>query len=458
MKKQGTVLVVDDNVSILSALDILLSRYFEKVITKSSPNSIDIILKEHSIDVILLDMNFSAKINTGNEGLFWLDKIKKKNPDIQVVVFTAYADIDLAVDAIKRGASDFVVKPWDNDKLIAALQNAYNLRRSKREVKQLIEIKNELLGDKRMYWGQSKLMKHLQKTINKVSATDANILITGENGTGKEMLAKEIHLLSQRSNELMITVDMGAITETLFESELFGHVKGAFTDAHADRAGKFEVANGGTLFLDEIANLPYHLQAKLLTAIQSKRIVRVGSNVPIDIDVRLICATNRNLEEMVENGTFREDLFYRINTIQTQLPSLRERKEDIIPLSEMFLREYSDKYNKRIIGIELKAREALLEYAWQGNIRELQHTIEKAVIMCDSSEIDMGALLLKRSKDKSVCDSEATTLEELERRTISSSMLRNEGNMSVVAQELGVTRQTLYNKIKNTDYETLQSI
>ena len=315
MAKEGTLLIVDDNRSILSALRLLLEKYFARVLTLPTPNRLATTLREERIDVVLLDMNFTAGINTGNEGIYWLREIHARRPDVKVVLFTAYADIDLAVRAMRDGAVDFVVKPWDNDRLVASLRNAYNLARSQREVKQLKEIKRELTAEQPMFWGASPAMARIREIVEKVAATDANILITGENGTGKEMLAREIHNRSLRRNELMIAVDMGAVPETLFESELFGHVKGAFTDARTDRAGKFEVAHRGTLFLDEIGNLPSRLQSKLLTAIQSGRIVRVGSNTPVETDIRLICATNRNLFGMVAQGEFREDLLYRINTI-----------------------------------------------------------------------------------------------------------------------------------------------
>lgn len=455
MTKSGTILVVDDNKGVLMALKLLLERYFYKAITISTPNLIDTSLKENNVDVVLLDMNFTTKVNTGNEGLYWLKRIKKQYKETQVVVFTAYADIDLAVEAIKRGATDFVVKPWNNDRLIASLQNAYTLSRSKREIKQLKELKQELIGESRMFWGSSKAMKELKNTIAKVAATDANILITGENGTGKEMLANEIHKLSSRSGELMIGVDMGAIAETLFESELFGHVKGAFTDARADRAGKFEVANGGTLFLDEIGNLPLHLQAKLLTVLQSNKIVRVGSNVMQNIDIRLICATNKNLEQMVSDGSFREDLLYRINTIHVNIPPLRERVEDIMPLAEMFLKQYTFKYNKQIDGFTLSAREQIERYPWPGNIRELLHTVEKAVIMSEDILLSPQDLML-RYIDNTLCDTSSSnsgvclfaTFEQMERSMIKEAMERLGGNLSAVAEQLGITRQTLYNKIK----------
>lgn len=302
MAKEGTLLIVDDNRSILAALRLLLEKYFARVLTLPTPNRLATTLREEQIDVILLDMNFTAGINTGNEGIYWLSEIHARRPDIKVVLFTAYADIDLAVRAMRDGAVDFVVKPWDNDRLVASLRNAYNLARSAREVKQLKEIKRELASEQPMFWGESPAMARIREIVEKVAATDANILITGENGTGKEMLAREIHNRSARSGELMVSVDMGAVPETLFESELFGHVRGAFTDARADRAGKFEVADHGTLFLDEIGNLPPHLQSKLLTAIQGGRIFRVGSNTPVAVDIRLICATNRDLFGMVARG------------------------------------------------------------------------------------------------------------------------------------------------------------
>lgn len=440
MKRKGTLLVVDDNRAILSAVKLLMEGYFERVVTLSSPNSLISTIRAESADVVLLDMNFSAAVNTGNEGLYWLAEIKKTFKELPVVVFTAYADIELAVEAIKRGAANFVVKPWDNDKLIDTLTEAYKPKKKLQ--------KATTVSPAAMYWGESLPMQRLRDTIEKVAATDANILITGENGTGKEVLASEVHKNSLRNSMPLVTVDMGAITETLFESELFGHVKGSFTGAVSDRIGKFEAASGGTIFLDEIANLPYHLQAKLLTVLQSKKVVRVGSNTPIDIDVRLICATNQDLEKMVVEGKFREDLFYRINTIQTKIPSLRERKDDIIPLSERFLKSYSIKYQKQISEFTEDAKTALVAHPWSGNIRELLHTIEKAVIFCDRDKIEPQDLLLKKSEPSTPPTTEAVTLEHLERQTIEAAINRNEGNMSAVASELGITRQTLYNKIK----------
>lgn len=457
MAKQGTIMVVDDNKSILQALELLLPRYFAKVITLSNPNQIDSSLRENAVDVALLDMNYSSKVNNGNEGLYWLSYVKERFPAVQVVMFTAYAEIELAVEAVKRGACDFVVKPWEKEKLVAILTNAYNLKKSSAEVKQLKEIKKELVGNSVMWWGNSPQMLELRKTIEKVAKTDANILITGENGTGKEMLSREIHNRSLRRNELMVTVDMGAVVESLFESELFGHVKGAFTDAKADRAGKFEVANHGTLFLDEIGNIPLHLQAKLLTAIQSGTIVKVGSNTPIPVDIRLISATNRDLNRMVADGEFREDLLYRINTIHLHLPPLRERKEDIPSFANSFLEKYAVKYGRKGLSFSDEAVANMVAYRWPGNIRELEHTIEKAVIMCDGAKILPGDLMLRSSanemadlsgsgKGKNMPSFE--TFEEMERAMISAALDKHCGNLSAVASQLGVTRQTLYNKMK----------
>ena len=447
MTKQGTILVVDDNKGILTAVQMLLGTCFEKVITISTPNKIKATLHDENIDVVLLDMNFSAGINTGNEGLFWLSEIKKEDASIQVVLFTAYADIDLAVRGIKEGAADFVVKPWDNAKLLETLKTAYNIRTANRKGISIATDKLVVSKESGMFWGESNAMQQLRSLIEKVARTDANILVTGENGTGKEMLAREIHLLSNRKKETLVPVDMGAITETLFESELFGHVKGAFTDARVDRPGKFEVANKGTLFLDEIGNLSYHLQAKLLTALQRRSIVRVGSNTPIPVNIRLICATNRDLQEMVQKGDFREDLLYRINTIHVEIPPLRERPEDIVPLTEIFLSKYTKIYGKTAMCLSLDAKEKLKAQPWFGNIRELEHTIEKAVIIAERSVLDGNDFDFPRAKKKPVTK-EATTLEEMEYNMIKNAMDKYSGNLSLVASQLGISRQTLYNKIK----------
>lgn len=450
MAKQGTILIVDDNKSVLTALEMLLLSVFKKVITTSNPNRIPSFLESENIDVILLDMNFSSGINTGNEGIYWLSEIKKLSKELPVVLFTAYADIDLAVKAVKEGATDFIVKPWDNAKLIATLLSAYRLNESRSEVKQLREkeeiLKKQLNTEEELVWGNSAAMQQLHRLVEKVAHTDANILITGENGTGKEMIAKEIHSLSERRNEVMISVDMGAITETLFESELFGHVKGAFTDAKEDRAGKFEAANNGSLFLDEIGNLSYSLQSKLLAAIQGRKITRVGSNKPIDVNIRLICATNSNLQEMVANGAFREDLLYRINTIHIEIPPLRKRGKDILLLAEFFLNRYSQKYGKKNLSFAFDTLERLLAYPWPGNVRELQHAIEKAVIMCDTNTLTPNDFFFKTITTE--LTPQINTLEEMEKEMIRKAIERNEGNISAIASQLGITRQTLYNKMK----------
>lgn len=443
MSKKGKLLIVDDNTNILSAVKMLTENYFEKVITLDSPKSLISTIQTESPDVILLDMNFHAGINNGNEGIFWLNEVNNKFPKIKVVLFTAYADIDLAVRAMKDGAYDFIVKPWNNEKLIETLQNAYNEGREKKKPSK----PNDIADESQMFWGNSPEMLRIKNIVERVSATDANIMITGENGTGKEVLAREIHRLSSRRNNDMISLDMGAIPETLFESELFGHKKGAFTDAHSDRMGKMEAANNSTLFMDEIGNMPLHLQAKLLTALQNRNITRLGTNNPINIDIRLITATNRNLFEMAEKAEFRQDLLFRINTIHINIPPLRNRKEDIIPLAEMFLKRYSEKYKKDNVIISAAAEEKMLSHRWDGNIRELQHTIEKAVIMCDDNVINPEHLGLYQSVSSSSYDN-GSTLEDVERRTIAEAINSNNGNLSLVAQKLGITRQTLYNKIK----------
>lgn len=452
MGKQGTILVVDDNKGVLTALEMLLASTFRKVISLSNPNRILSVLETENIDVLLLDMNFSAGINTGNEGIFWLGEVRKFSKELPIVLFTAYADIELAVKAVKEGATDFVVKPWDNAKLVATLLSAYQLNESRNQVKLLKEketvLKNQLNSENGLIWGDSAVMLQLRTLVHKVAATDANVLITGENGTGKEMIAKEIHAYSNRKNEVMISVDMGAITETLFESELFGYVKGAFTDAKEDRAGKFEAANKGTLFLDEIGNLSYPLQSKLLTVIQSRKIIRVGSTKPIETDIRLICATNSNLQEMVEQGSFREDLLYRINTIHLEIPPLRERGEDILQLADFFLQKYSSKYHKTGITLTTETQKRLLEYQWPGNVRELQHSIEKAVIMCDSRTLQPEDFFFKSIPTVSPSVSSTCTLEDMEKEMICQAIDHHGGNISAIATQLGITRQTLYNKMK----------
>ena len=449
--KKGNILIVDDNKNVLSALRILLSDYFENIVLLTSPNTLMSELWDKNPDVVLLDMNFSAGINSGNEGLFWLSEIKKADEELPVVLFTAYADIDLAVKALKGGATDFVVKPWDNAKLLATLQSAYSLRQSRKEVKKLREkqsvLNRDIQKEEDICWGKSPAMQRLLTMIKKVAVTDANVLITGENGTGKELIAKMIHSYSPRAAETLISVDMGAVTETLFESELFGHVKGAFTDAKADRSGKFEAADGGSLFLDEIGNLSYPLQAKLLSALQTRHITRVGSNKSISVDIRLISATNKNLFKSVKEGEFREDLLYRINTIHLEVPPLRERREDIPQLADFFLRRLARKYGKSDLKLGEKTLCKLESYAWPGNVRELEHAIEKAVILSDNQELQPNDFYM-RTPDETSFVVESFTLEEMEKILIEKALRKYDNNISAVAAELGISRPTLYSKIR----------
>ena len=411
----------------LVSLRMLLKNLCEDVATSTNPNAIPTLMRRKKPDVVLLDMNFGRGINNGNEGMFWLKEIKRTEPDVAVVLFTAYADIDLAVRGIKEGAADFIVKPFENEVLIEKIKKAMPASTSS----------SPLPSDEVTEAGGTAL----HDMVRKVAPTDANILITGENGTGKEVLAREIHRLSRRSGKQMVTVDMGAITETLFESELFGYMRGAFTDAKSDKPGKMELAEGSTLFLDEIGNLSYPLQAKLLTALQRRTITRLGDTKEIPINIRLISATNRNLQEMVREGTFREDLLYRMNTICLHLPPLRERKEEIIPLAEQFIKRYSDFYNKPPLELDNKTRQQLLDYPWPGNIRQLDHTMETAVIIGEIS-------IPQSSIPTPQASSPSTSLASMERDLIARTISECEGNLSLVAQRLDIARQTLYNKIK----------
>ena len=441
-KSKAKILVVDDNSGIRAALQILLPMYFSQVELIPSPKELISRLAEFRPDVVLLDMNFHTDINTGNEGLYWLSEIKKRTPATEVVLFTAYADIQLAVDGMKRGAFDFIVKPWENDKLIETLKAAYDGRN--KEAGTVIPP-----SSMKMHWGRGPAMTAIRQMVDKVVATDATVLITGENGTGKDVLAGEIHRMSDRSLRPMVCVDAGAITETLFESELFGHVKGAFTDAHTDHTGKFEQADGGTLFLDEIGNIPLHLQAKLLRALQNRCITRVGDSKSIPVDIRLICATNKDLKQMVADGRFREDLYYRINTFELHLPALRERTDEIAPLAEMFIAKFAERYRRNVKRLSAEAIELLKGHFWSGNIRELSNCIEKAVIMSENELLTAADIEIHHPRPSvSIEVSSTDTLEETEEKAIRAAMARFGGNLSMVAKSLEISRPTLYAKLK----------
>ena len=443
-KSKGKILVVDDNSGIRAALKLLLPMHFAELELIPSPNELVSRLAEFRPDVVLLDMNFHTDINTGNEGLFWLSEIKKRCPEIEVVLFTAYADIQLAVEGMKRGAFDFIVKPWDNEKLIETLKAAYDGR--SKEAKQAAAVPPSSL---KMYWGNGTAMTAVRKSLDKIAPTNANVLITGENGTGKDVLAGEVHRMSERALRPMVCVDAGALTETLFESELFGHVKGAFTDAHTDHVGKFEQADGGTLFLDEIGNIPLHLQAKLLRVIQNRSVTKVGDTKAVPIDIRLICATNKDLKKMVQDGEFREDLYYRINTMHLHLPPLRERIDEIVPLAEMFITKYAERYRRAVNGLTKEAEDILKAHCWSGNIRELQNCIEKAVILSDGERLTATDIELPRNKMSEASEmSGSDTLEETEEKAIRAAMARFGGNLSMVAKSLNISRPTLYSKLK----------
>ncbi len=453
--KRGKILIVDDNAGIRRALEILLPLHFTEVKTLPSPATLVSTLEQFRPDVVLLDMNFNTSINTGNEGLYWAGEIKKMVPEVEVVLFTAYADIQLAVEGMKRGAFDFLVKPWDNDKLVEVLTAARDKARkamgrdasakglSMTGSGRMTGVCHSERSEESMFWGSSAAMAAIRKTLDKIAPTDATVLITGENGTGKDVLAREIHAHSLRSGKPMVAVDAGAITETLFESELFGHVKGAFTDAHIDHVGKFEQADGSTLFLDEIGNIPLHLQAKLLRVIQSRSVVRVGGTQATPVDIRLVCATNMDLEALVREGRFREDLYYRINTVHIALPPLRERKEDIVPLAQLFLERFAQKYHRPLTGIAPDAAEILKAQPWSGNIRELQNVVEKAVILSEGTELTAKDIQLEPASRTIRAVNEAE-----EERLVREAMERAAGNISAAAKMLGVSRPTLYAKLK----------
>ena len=444
------ILVVDDNVQILESLRILLKEEFQAIDVISKPSRINEMLWRNQYDVVMLDMNFAMGETSGNEGIFWLNEIKKRDPLLPIILITAYGDIELAVRAIQEGAMDFITKPWDPEKLIVTLKNAWRLRRSGQQVKKLKNKQKRLTEDLdreyRMVHGSSETMISLMNTVERVAATDASVLILGENGTGKEVIAREIHRRSQRSDQIFVGVDVGSLSEGLFESEMFGHVKGAFTDAREDRVGRFEAADEGTLFLDEIGNIPPAIQAKLLQVIENREFTRVGDQQSQKTDIRLISATNRSLKQMVTEGSFREDLYYRLNTVSIEVPPLRERGEDVVLLSRYYLEQYCLKYNKSGLELSAKAIQKLREYPWPGNVRELKHTMERAVILCEHPSLGPGDLRLYEDQGSSVNPS--FKLDEVEKRTILKAMEKCRGNHSKAAKMLDISRTTLYAKLK----------
>jgi DNA-binding NtrC family response regulator len=449
--KDGSILIVDDDADVLFSAKMLLKDYFRKVQIVNDPDDMIGWMDRESFDVVLLDMNYSGSDTTGKEGIRWLRKIMQLEHPPVVVMMTAYGSVDLAIQAIKEGAVDFVIKPWQNEKLLATLSSAYKLKSSKKEVYQL-QIAQKTLGediDKKFgeFVGQSPLMREIYTIIDKVAKTDANVLILGENGTGKELVARSIHRQSLRAAKALISVDLGALTGNLFESELFGHVKGAYTDAREDRAGRFEIASGSTLFLDEIGNVPLPLQAKLLTALQNRQITRLGANKAIPVDIRLICATNMQIGEKVDSGEFREDLLYRIKTIEVNLPPLREREGDIPLLADYFLDVYCRKYRKPGMKMSADTLKKLEQYSWPGNVRELQHAIERAVIMSDARILKPHDFFFKESvKGKNA--KEILKLDDLEMTAVQKALEKNDRNISKAAKELGLSRAALYRKME----------
>ncbi len=452
-KEIGKILIVDDDEDVLLAAKMLLKKHAHQVTIEKNPNKIPFWLNNESFDVILLDMNFSKDITSGKEGFHWLSQIIDKDPDAVVILITAFGDVEMAVRALKEGATDFVLKPWQNEKLLATISASIKLKKSYKEVDKLKKAKKQLQDDSnqpfRNILGQSFGIKKIFDIIDKVAKTDANVLILGENGTGKELVARAIHQQSLRKDNVFIGVDMGAITETLFESELFGHKKGSFTDAKEDRAGRFEVAHTGSLFLDEIGNLSLPLQSKLLTVLQNRQVTRIGANKPLDVDIRLICATNMPIYDMVKNNEFRQDLLYRINTVELHLPPLRERHEDIQLLAEHFVEMYCRKYRKQAKSISANAGKKLQKYQWPGNIRELQHAIERAIIMTDNNVLDSDDFffLSQNSKGEDVI-TDTYNLETVERSVIQKAVTKYNGNISKAAKELGLTRASLYRRLE----------
>ncbi|MDX2247865.1 MAG: sigma-54 dependent transcriptional regulator [Bacteroidia bacterium] len=448
MPNKARILIVDDDRDVLDAARIFLKNHGFQIDTEERPVFLTQLVKNGNYDLILLDLNFSREAISGKEGFYWLNQILETDPSAVVVLITAYGDVDTAIKAIKKGATDFVLKPWDGEKLLATINNALNIKSSRTENFTPPPTKDSAEGDEEVI-GQSEAIHRVFETINKIAATDANVLILGENGTGKELIARALHQRSHRSGQVFVNVDMGAISETLFESELFGHVKGAFTDARENRMGRFEMAQKGTLFLDEIGNLSLPLQAKLLNALQQRRIVRVGSNTPIEVDIRLVCATNLPIREKVASREFRQDLLYRINTVELHLPPLRERKEDINLLAEHFIQRYARRYHKSVYSISPAALTRMEKYHWPGNIRELQHAIERAVIMTESDILQPGDFHFG-TMTESITDLFLDTynLEEVEKLIIRKAISKHGGNISKAAKELGLTRTSLYRRIE----------
>lgn len=455
-KQLGKILVVDDDTDVLLAAELFLMQHAEDVHTEKNPASILERLKEENYDIILLDMNFTRDISSGREGFYWLERILENDPSVVVVLITAYGDVETAVQAIKAGATDFVLKPWQNEKLLATLSAAMTIRRSRGEVEQLRSRQQQLEEDLdnrfQGFIGQSPGMHQVFATIEKVAKSDANVLILGENGTGKELVARELHRQSTRSQQAFVTVDMGALPAGLFESELFGHVKGAFTDAQSDRAGRFETASGGTLFLDEISNLPVALQSKLLAVLQNREVTRIGSNRAKPINIRIISATNRPLSELVEEKHFRQDLLYRINTVEIHLPPLRQRTEDISLLVQHFISQYSKKYQKSQLHIAQSALSMLEHYDWPGNVRELEHAVERALILSEDDVLKSEDFFLTAAKkaDETTLES-GSKLREVERAAIRKALNKHGGNITQTARELGLTRTALYRRLDKYD-------
>jgi two-component system, NtrC family, response regulator HydG len=449
-KFQGKILIVDDDSDVLITANMILKKHFQKVLTESDPSTIEKHLS-NNVDLIILDMNYKPGDTNGEEGMFWLKKIKKHSPDLPVIVHTAYGDVKLAVDAMKIGAVDFIEKPWNKEKFETTIINVFKLKQSENNLVALKGKQEILQQDIQSEFDDliavSESMKAVIKMANKVAATDANVLILGENGTGKEMIARLIHNNSLRKDLEFIPVDLGAITETLFESELFGHEKGAFTDAKTLRIGRIEAADRGTLFFDEIGNLALSLQSKLLTVLQNKKVLRLGSNNPIKVDVRYICATNKNLKELIDNQLFRDDLMYRINTVEIHLPPLRERKDDIPVLLDYFLKKYKRKYAKENLRFDKNSLKHLKNYRWSGNIRELKHAVERAVILCDSNLIKYKDLIpLETASDK--FDSANVNINELEKQAMIKALRKCDGNLTIAAKEVGLSRSTFYRKMQ----------